>query len=51
MFEYLMPPLLMHSYPDTLIDSSASASIGPADTLRTRKEGALGVSESGFLRL
>ncbi|MFN2136704.1 MAG: hypothetical protein ACK2UK_12170, partial [Candidatus Promineifilaceae bacterium] len=27
MFEYLMPPLLMHSYPDTLINASASASI------------------------
>ena len=42
MFEYLMPPLLLHSYPDTLIDASAAASIDQQIAYAAGKEGTLG---------
>ncbi len=47
MFEYLMPSLLMHSYSDTLIHASASASIDH-QIRYARKENPWGISESGF---
>ncbi len=48
MFEYLMPPLLMHSYPDTLIDASASASIAQQILYAREKKAPWGISESGY---
>ena len=48
MFEYLMPPLLMHSYPDTLINASASASIDQQILYAREKKVPWGISESGY---
>ena len=48
MFEYLMPPLLMHSYPDTLINASSSASIDQQIFYGRDKKVPWGISESGY---
>ena len=48
MFEYLMPPLLMHSYPDTLINASAAAAIDQQIDYAREKGVPWGISESGF---
>ncbi|MDI9549580.1 MAG: glucoamylase family protein [Chloroflexota bacterium] len=48
MFEYLMPSLLMHSYSDTLIHASASASIDHQIRYARDKKIPWGISESGF---
>ena len=48
MFEYLMPPLLMHSYPNTLINASASASIDQQIFYAREKNVPWGISESGY---
>lgn len=48
MFEYLMPPLLMHSYPDTLIHASATAAIDQQIVHAREKRVPWGISESGF---
>ena len=46
MFEYLMPSLLMHSYSDTLIHASASASID--HQIRRARKNLWYISKSGF---
>ncbi len=48
MFEYLMPPLLMRSYPDTLIDASAQAGIAHQIHFAREKKVPWGISESGY---
>lgn len=48
MFEYLMPPLLMRSYPGTLINASASAGINEQIRYAQEKKVPWGISESGF---
>ncbi len=48
MFEYLMPPLLLHSYPDTLIHASAVASIDQQIHYAQAKQVPWGISESGY---
>ncbi len=48
MFEYLMPPLLLHSYPDTLIHASAIASIDQQILYGRQKKVPWGISESGY---
>jgi cyclic beta-1,2-glucan synthetase len=48
MFEYLMPPLLMHSYPGTLLDQSYHAMIGRQIEYGRQQGVPWGISESGF---
>ncbi len=48
MFEYLMPPLLLRSYPDTLIDASAAAAIDQQIRYAREKKVPWGISESGY---
>jgi cyclic beta-1,2-glucan synthetase len=51
MFEYLMPPLLIHEGRDTLLDSSVRAAIhAQIEYARIRKV-PWGISESGYARL
>ncbi len=48
MFEYLMPPLLMHTYPDTLLDQSYHAVIQRQIEYGKQRGVPWGISESGF---
>ncbi len=48
MFEYLMPPLLMHSYPGTLLNQSAQAIIDHQIAYCEDQKLPWGISESGF---
>jgi cyclic beta-1,2-glucan synthetase len=48
MFEYLMPALVMRSFPATVLDQTLPRRRAAADRLRGRARGALGVSESAY---
>ena len=48
MFEYLMPPLLMRTYPTTLLYQSAYATIDHQVAYGKRRNIPWGISESGF---
>lgn len=48
MFEYLMPPLLLRSYPDTLLYQSSLAAIDQQIAYGRQKGVPWGISESGF---
>ena len=48
MFEYLMPPLLMRSYPGTMIDTSTQASVDQQILYAREKKVPWGISESGY---
>jgi cyclic beta-1,2-glucan synthetase len=48
MFEYLMPPLLVHSYPGTLLAESERAAVAVQKAYGERLGLPWGVSESGF---
>ena len=48
MFEYLMPPLLVHSYPGTLLAQSERAAVAEQEANGRRLGLPWGVSESGF---
>jgi cyclic beta-1,2-glucan synthetase len=48
MFEYLMPPLLLHSYADSLINTSAVAGIDHQIRYGQEKKVPWGISESGY---
>lgn len=48
MFEYLMPPLLLRSYPDTLLYQSSLAAIDQQIAYGHQKGVPWGISESGF---
>ncbi len=48
MFEYLMPPLIMRSYPDTLLDQSCRAAVDHQIAFGRAKGVPWGISESGF---
>ena len=48
MFEYLMPPLLVHSHPDTLLAQSQRVAVLEQIADGQRREMPWGVSESGF---
>ena len=48
MFEYLMPPLLLHTYPDTLLFQSCLAVIDQQIAYGRQKGVPWGISESGF---
>ncbi|MCC6604076.1 MAG: hypothetical protein IT327_12750 [Anaerolineae bacterium] len=48
MFEYLMPPLLMHSYPNTLLAQSTQAVVEHQIAYGRTRNVPWGISESGF---
>jgi len=48
MFEYLMPPLLLRTYPDTLLYQSSLAAIDQQIAYGRQKGVPWGISESGF---
>ncbi len=48
MFEYLMPPLWMRSYPNTLLERSRSAAVRAQQAFATRKGVPWGISESAY---
>ncbi len=48
MFEYLMPRLLMRSYPNTLLDQSCGAAVGAQIDYGRAHHVAWGISESAF---
>jgi hypothetical protein len=48
MFEYLMPALWMHSYPDTLLRRSAEGAIRTQQSYAARKGIPWGISESAY---
>ncbi len=48
MFEYLMPLLVMPSYPNTLLDQSCRAAVRRQIAYGTQRDVPWGVSESGF---
>ena len=48
MFEYLMPPLMLHSYPNSLIHASALAAVDHQIQYARAKKVPWGISESGF---
>ncbi|HSB66954.1 MAG TPA: glucoamylase family protein, partial [Anaerolineales bacterium] len=48
MFEYLMPPLFLHSYPGTLLADSAQGAVRHQITYGKAKGVPWGISESGF---
>ena len=50
MFEYLMPPLFLHSYPGTLLADSARGAILRQIAYGKEKSIPWGISESGFYR-
>jgi cyclic beta-1,2-glucan synthetase len=50
MFEYLMPPLFMHSYEGTLLEQSCRAVVDHQIAYARRKGVPWGVSESGYYR-
>ena len=50
MFEYLMPPLFLHSYPGTLLADSARGAVLNQITYGESKGVPWGISESGFYR-
>ncbi len=48
MFEYLMPPLLMRSYPETLLYQSCEAAVDQQIAYGQERKVPWGISESGF---
>ncbi|MBX3011462.1 MAG: hypothetical protein KF832_08130 [Caldilineaceae bacterium] len=48
MFEYLMPPLILRSYPDTLLHQSCRAAVAQQIDYGRTKGVPWGISESGF---
>ncbi|MCB0139268.1 MAG: hypothetical protein KDE50_05105 [Caldilineaceae bacterium] len=48
MFEYLMPPLLLRGYADTLLDQSCRASVTRQIQVGRERKTPWGISESGF---
>ena len=48
MFEYLMPPIWMRSYPNTLLERSRSAAVRAQQAFATRKGVPWGISESAY---
>ncbi len=48
MFEYLMPPLLLREYPNTLLNQSSYAAIQQQISYAQEREVPWGISESGF---
>lgn len=51
MFEYLMPPLFLRTYPRTLLDESARGAIDHQIEYARSKNVPWGISESGFYRV
>ena len=51
MFEYLMPSLWMHSYPNTLLDRSRVAAVRSQQAYAARRGVPWGVSESAYFKL
>jgi cyclic beta-1,2-glucan synthetase len=51
MFEYLMPLLWMRTYPNTLLERSASAAIGSQQAYAENKRIPWGISESAYFRM
>jgi len=50
MFEYLMPPLLMRNYEDTLLEQSCRAAVNHQISYARQKGVPWGISESGYYR-
>ena len=50
MFEYLMPPLLMQTYEDTLLEQSCQAAVAAHIAYARRRGVPWGISESGYYR-
>ncbi len=50
MFEYLMPPLLMRTYDDTLLEQSCRAAVKAQIAYARRHSTPWGISESGYYR-
>lgn len=48
MFEYLMPPLLLRGYRDTLLDQSCRAAVSQQIAVGGQQQRPWGISESGF---
>lgn len=48
MFEYLMPPLLMHSFPGTLLHESCKAAVAHQIAYGEAQDVPWGISESGY---
>jgi len=51
MFEYLMPGLWMHSYPNTLLDRTRIAAVRSQQAYTSRKGIPWGISESSFFKM
>ena len=51
MFEYLMPPIWMRSYPNTLLERSRSAAVRAQQAFATRKGVPWGISESAYFEM
>jgi cyclic beta-1,2-glucan synthetase len=51
MFEYLMPSLWMHSYPNTLLDRSQVAAVRSQQAYAARRGVPWGISESAYFKL
>jgi len=51
MFEYLMPSLWMHSYPNTLLDRSRVAAVRSQQAYAARRGVPWGISESAYFKL
>ena len=51
MFEYLMPLLIMHCYPNTLLAEACSAAVKEQKTYGRRHKVPWGISECGFSAL
>ncbi len=51
MFEYLMPSLWMHSYPNTLLDRSRVAAVRSQQVYAARRGVPWGISESAYFKL
>jgi len=51
MFEYLMPLIWMRTYPNTLLERSASAAVGSQQAYAENKRIPWGISESAYFRM
>jgi hypothetical protein len=51
LFEYLMPSLWMHSYPNTLLERSRVAAVRSQQTFAARRGVPWGISESAYFKL
>ncbi len=51
LFEYLMPSLWMHTYPNTLLERSRAAAVRSQQSYAARKGAPWGISESAYFKL